>query len=333
MKCNQKLCQRTKNVNQNGNCNVCEEVLENAKKAHEKIDQNKTVQRVALDMKQMVDMHKKLTTGIKIDPQDVSVLLLGGVINILSQHDALESLEERIKSLEHNNITNKTRIESLENWVVSQSDLINMLDEKLSAIDKNGVIIKENIEIETLKTKISSLESDNSTSKNCKVNSDVKELRKKISVIELNLEKRVDLRKKCKECGKVFIRNSDFERHMEEEHGVEKAFKCDICGKMFLLEWRLEKHGDVHTKQTRKCKFFLNKELCPFSEIGCKFVHDHDDQDDEIETIEEDYNLNQNQCHLCRLQLSSRDEVMDHVEVEHKEYFQGVLEYAAANRT
>ena len=95
---------------------------------------------------------------------------------------------------------------------------------------------------------------------------------------------------------------------MEEEHGVEKSFKYDICGKMFLLEWRLEKHGDVHTKQTRKCKFFLNKELCPFSEIGCKFVHD--DQDNEIETIEEDDNLNQNQCDLCRLQLASRDEVM-----------------------
>ena len=85
------------------------------KKAHEKVDQSRTVQRVGLDMKHMVDVHKKLTTGIKIDPQDVSVLLLGGVINILSQHDALESLEERIKSLEHNNITNKTRIESLEN--------------------------------------------------------------------------------------------------------------------------------------------------------------------------------------------------------------------------
>ena len=32
-------------------------------KAHEKIDQNNTVQKVALDMKQMVDVHKKLTDG------------------------------------------------------------------------------------------------------------------------------------------------------------------------------------------------------------------------------------------------------------------------------
>ena len=112
-----------------------------------------------------------------------------------------------------------------------------------------------------------------------------------------------------------------------------KAFKCDVCGKMFLLQWRLEKHGNVHTIKTRKCKFFLNKEPCPFSDIGCKFVHDHN-QDDDIESIEDDdYNINENQCHLCKLQLSTRDEVMDHVEAEHKDYFQGVLEYAATIRT
>ena len=139
--------------------------------------------------------------------------------------------------------------------------------------------------------------------------------------------------KNCKECGEVFSRNCEFKRHMEQDQEIEKSFKCNVCGKMFLLEWRLVKHGDVHTMQTRKCNYILNKQLCPFSDIGCKFVDDHDQADDDIETIEDDYNLNENQCHLCRLQLSSRNEVMDHVEVEHKEYFQGVLEYAATNET
>ena len=120
---------------------------------------------------------------------------------------------------------------------------------------------------------------------------------------------------------------------MEKISDQDYKYKCNVCGKMFLLEWRLEKHGDVHTKQTRKCTFVLNKEPCPFSDIGCKFVHDHDQADDDIETIEDDYILDENQCHLCRLQLASRDEVMDHVEAEHKEYFQGVLEYTAAHKT
>ena len=103
MKCSQKLCQRNKTINQNGNCNVCEEVITNSMKAHEKIDQNNTLQKVALDMKQMVDVHKKLTNGINIDPKDVSVLLLGGVINIISQHDALVNLEEKITSRKRDN--------------------------------------------------------------------------------------------------------------------------------------------------------------------------------------------------------------------------------------
>ena len=98
MKCSQKLYQRNKNINQNGNCNVCEEVITNSMKAHEKIDQNNTVQKVALDMKQMVDVHKKLTNGINIDPKDVNVLLLGGVINIISQHGSRRSRSCRILS-------------------------------------------------------------------------------------------------------------------------------------------------------------------------------------------------------------------------------------------
>ena len=85
--------------------------------------------------------------------------------------------------------------------------------------------------------------------------------------------------------------------------------------------------------QTTKCKYFQNKEQCPFSDICCKFVQYHDEVDDDSEIIEDEYNLNENQCHLCRKQLLSRDEVMDHVEIEHQEYFQGVLEYAAADKS
>jgi hypothetical protein len=72
-------------------------------------------------------------------------------------------------------------------------------------------------------------------------------------------------------------------------------------------------------------------EPCPFERIGCKFAHDDPDGSD-IETVEEEETLNPNQCHLCRLQFSSRDDLMDHVESDHTDHFQGMKEYAAANR-
>ena len=57
MKCKQKLCFWTKNINENGNCSVCEDVLENPKVAHDIIDKNKTVSRVEVDLKQMLDFY------------------------------------------------------------------------------------------------------------------------------------------------------------------------------------------------------------------------------------------------------------------------------------
>ena len=106
-----------------------------------------------MDVFKMIDIHKKLLNGVNIDPKDVSVLLLGGIINILSQHDDLVELEQRIKDIEHKDITHQTRIESLENWVLKQGEDINLLNEKLEAMDLNGAIVKESLEIEVMKKK------------------------------------------------------------------------------------------------------------------------------------------------------------------------------------
>ena len=86
------ICQWTKNINLSRKCNVCEEVLENV--GCIAIDKNKVVQRVELDMKKIIDVQNKLSNGKDVDQRDISVLLLGGVMNILHQHDALEKLEE-----------------------------------------------------------------------------------------------------------------------------------------------------------------------------------------------------------------------------------------------
>ena len=142
--------------------------------------------------------------------------------------------------------------------------------------------------------------------------------------------------KSCNVCSETFLRNSDFENHMTETHGVEKPFQCDVCSKTFLLKWRLKKHELIHTKGTKTCNYFLSKTSCPFSSIGCKFAHENEANEehmDEVEDVEDEYTLHQNECHLCNLKLSSRDDLWVHVENQHVEYFQGMLEFAAENRT
>ena len=44
---------------------------------------------------------------------------------------------------------------------------------------------------------------------------------------------------------------------------------------------------------------------------------------------DESFNPCENQCHLCRKKLESQDDLWDHVEKEHKEYYNGMLEVAA----
>ena len=89
------MCQRTKSLNSEGNCNVCAEVIKENEKKRKDIEKN-DFQWVKVDFK----------------------LLLGGVINILAQHDTIVKNEEKVKHLEHAQVTNQSRIEALENWVL-----------------------------------------------------------------------------------------------------------------------------------------------------------------------------------------------------------------------
>ena len=286
MKCKQNLCQRTKNLKTNGNCNVCDDAIEKVGD-HRKNDKKK-LEHITVDIKQMVDIQNKLSNGIPVDQTVVSGLLLSGIMNILNQHDVIEALEEKLESFQIENKTINTRIESIENWLLKKDEEFKEMTVKLSTTSSRH----ENVS---------------------------------------NPENKNSFEKKCNECGEVLTRNSDFEKHMQEKHDAKKTFECDVCGKMFLLEWRLKKHVDIHKQEPRKCKYFLSKEPCPFADIGCKFSHD-DLENEDIETIEDEYSLEENQCHLCRLQLLTKDDLMTHVEVSHEEYFQGAMEYAAANR-
>ena len=78
---------------------------------------------------------------------------------------------------------------------------------------------------------------------------------------------------------------------MEEKHNTQKTFECNVCGKMFLLKWTLQKHVEKHNKKTKDCTYILKKEPCPFSDIGCKFVH-NDLDPAHMETDEYSFNEN-----------------------------------------
>ena len=58
----------------------------------------------------MISTHEKLVKGEIVEKDVVNVLLLGGVINILSQHDKIHEMGSKMKSVEVENTTNKSKI-------------------------------------------------------------------------------------------------------------------------------------------------------------------------------------------------------------------------------
>ena len=153
----------------------------------------------------MIDIHKKLLTVVPVDQQVVSSLLLGGIVNILNKHEVIDALEDEVESLKIDNQTNKARIESIENWLLKQDENLKELKTELSTTSDNR---------------------NNDTSR--EFENPPKEV--------ANLGNKKAFEKKCNQCGKIFYRNSDFEKHMEEKHEAEKTFECNTCGKKFLLE-------------------------------------------------------------------------------------------------
>ena len=265
MKCSQKLCQRTKNISPSGNCNVCENVIDELTKKHEEtFPKKRKFEKVELDLNMMIDIHKKLVNGSQIEPKTVNALLLSGIINILNQSEAFEEIEAISKDLEHQNVTNKARIEALENWVLKQNDAIVDLSEKLSCLDENGFIIKESSDVLTLKKRIGSIEIDLNSLKRTS-------MKRNESSKPLDSNKRS---KKCNECDNRFTQNFEMENHMVEAHQRKKQHVCEVCEKEFYFEWRLKKHTKMHTEVPNFCYYFTKKKACPFEEIGCKFRHE-----------------------------------------------------------
>ena len=85
---------------------------------------------------------------------------------------------------------------------------------------------------------------------------------------------------KCNLCEMTFDRFSDLETHLITSHEAPRAFHCNQCEKTFVTKWRLRKHMRIHSEKfTRICHYFKDGKLCPFEELGCKFLHDVSEND------------------------------------------------------
>ena len=217
MKCKQKLCQRSKNINENGNCIICDDAINEATRKVESSD--KATGNVEIDLNLMIEIHNKLSNGVAVEPKVVSGLLLGGVINIINQHDKIVDLENKMNKSVIESCKNKARVEMLENWVKRQDDLIQELDDKLVAFDKNGVIVKESRKIENIQKKLSSLEADLHLSKSL-----IKKNAKPNEIVS------VKTTAKCCQCAETFSRTCDLEKHLKSHSNV-KEYSCETCGK------------------------------------------------------------------------------------------------------
>ena len=310
MKCKQKSCNRNKNLLGNGYCNVCTEAIMDVNAEH---DAKKKVNEALI--KDLIGMNDKLGRKEIVDQNRVNRLIMSGIIALIDNHTKFdENQDARIVDLEVEKNTSKNRLESLESWTLKQ-------DDKLKDMKDNAD--KECETIELLKKKLTSLKD---------VPNNTKE--KDNQVI------------KCKLCKKAFSRNCDLEIHMDE-HETERKYKCNKCEKTFHLQWRRDKHENIHEeKYVKLCRYFTNKEFCPYEIIGCKILHDHStlctakdcqdflcpfahqnvtsdvDMEDEIEAVsdeeeqevseeerDETFNVDENQCHLCRIKMRSKDEV------------------------
>ena len=82
----------------------------------------KDASNLKVNVQGMEAIHDKLKKGEVVDQNSVQRIIIGGILNFLTQKDATtEKLEAKVSKLEADLKTSHCRIESLENWM-SKSD-------------------------------------------------------------------------------------------------------------------------------------------------------------------------------------------------------------------
>ena len=128
MKCVQRSCQRTKNILENGYCNVCSEAVKETTAKF--VEKNKTND---VDLKDLLTIHEKITSGKIVDQNVVNGLIIGGIVKIIAGHDVIKKeLDAKIDNLEKENTSNKCRIECLETWINKQDETIKKVQESIA---------------------------------------------------------------------------------------------------------------------------------------------------------------------------------------------------------
>ena len=189
------------------------------------LDKNKKeiAKKVEVDLKLMVDTHEKLKCGILVDQHIVSNLLLGGVLNILNQHDTIEEINKRVEVVEQISLTDKLRIEALENWALKQADNLKVLSEKVSKLNPNDTQ-GDAADQENLMKRMKEVEKDfNSLKANLKGDQDIQ------------CDDKTEVCLICEHCDHKFNKAIDLEKHMEEQ-GSEMKFTCEVCAKVETKE-------------------------------------------------------------------------------------------------
>jgi uncharacterized Zn-finger protein len=96
--------------------------------------------------------------------------------------------------------------------------------------------------------------------------------------------------------------------------GCGKQPSCDICGKEFYLKWRLEQHLSVLDKSVKICKYFNDRIDCPFNDIGCKFSHDDQVEDESIDDVNPKYDY---YCTFCYSKFETQNDLIVHMRDVH----------------
>ena len=176
--------------------------------------------------------------------------------------EAVKYLHERLEDITEKKTSDKVDVKN----IVESQEMVDAIIVKNSDDIKAIVKTKQNFDtmIQRLETRIAKIDEEIETIRNGmkdKTDDKVKLPPAKLPII-------------CNICENTFRTFSDLENHIKVAHENHRQFQCDMCKKTFVLKWRLEKHMNIHNNENcHPCHYFNNGKMCPFEELGCKFLH------------------------------------------------------------